>query len=167
MRIGHGFDIHRFVADKPLVLGGVVIPFSRGMLGHSDGDVVLHALCDALLGAAALGDIGRHFSDQDPRWQGADSRIFLRHVVELLSQRGYRVSNVDVTIIAETPKLAPYMAQMCDNIALDMAVASDVVNIKATTMEQLGPIGAEQAIAAHAVALVVGHTIPPFEKGGD
>lgn len=154
MRIGHGFDIHRFVADRPLILGGVLIPFPQGMLGHSDGDVVLHAICDALLGAAGLGDIGRHFSDQDPKWRGADSRIFLRHTVELLKQRGHRVQNIDVTVIAELPKLAPHAEQMVANIALDVNTSPDAINIKATTMEKLGPIGQGQAIAAHAVVLI-------------
>ncbi len=154
MRIGHGFDIHRFVDGKLLILGGVSIPHSRGMLGHSDGDVVLHAVCDALLGAAALGDIGNHFSDRDPQWQGADSRIFLRQVHVLLVERHYAVHNIDVTIIAETPKLAPYTKQMVANIAQDLHMPPDTVNIKATTMEKLGPIGQEEGIAAHAVALI-------------
>jgi 2-C-methyl-D-erythritol 2,4-cyclodiphosphate synthase len=154
MRIGHGFDIHRFIDDKPLILGGVSIPHPRGMLGHSDGDVVLHAICDALLGAAGLGDIGRHFSDKDTQWRGADSRIFLRQVHVLLAQRGYAVHNVDVTIIAEAPKLASYAQQMVANIAQDLHIPLDTVNIKATTMEKLGPIGQEEAIAAHAVVLI-------------
>jgi 2-C-methyl-D-erythritol 2,4-cyclodiphosphate synthase len=154
MRIGHGFDIHRFEADKPLILGGVHIPFHKGMRAHSDGDVVLHAVCDALLGAAALGDIGRHFPDTDAKWKKADSRTFLRHVVQLVKERGFQVQNIDVTIIAEVPKLAPYVDQMCEHIAGDTGIDRFAVNVKATTMEKLGPIGAEEAIAAHAVVLM-------------
>jgi 2-C-methyl-D-erythritol 2,4-cyclodiphosphate synthase len=154
MRIGHGFDIHRFVADKPLMLGGIHIPFAQGMLAHSDGDVVLHALCDALLGAAALGDIGRHFPDTDPKWKNTSSHLFVRHVIQLLSARGLQVQNVDITIIAEVPKLAPYIEQMCENVADMMAINRSCVNIKATTMEKLGPIGAKEAIGVHAVALL-------------
>ena len=154
MRIGHGFDIHRFEENKPLMLGGVHIPFHQGMLGHSDGDVVLHAICDALLGAAALGDIGRHFPDTDPEWKKADSRMFLRHVIQLIKARNFRVQNIDVTIIAEAPKLAPYIDQMCEHIAADAEIDRLAVNVKATTMEKLGPIGAQEAIAAHVVALI-------------
>jgi len=154
MRIGHGFDIHRFEADKPLILGGVKIPFSKGMCAHSDGDVVLHAVCDALLGAAALGDIGKHFPDTDPKWKQANSRDFLRHIVTLLKQRGFQVQNIDVSVIAEVPKLAPYVETMCENIAADVGIKRDCVNVKATTMEKLGPIGQEEAIAAHAVVLL-------------
>jgi len=161
MRIGHGFDIHRFEADKPLILGGVPIPFPQGMSAHSDGDVVLHAVCDALLGAAALGDIGRHFPDHDPTWKKADSRIFLRHVMSLLRERGFQAHNIDVTVIAEVPKLAPYIEQMCENIAADAGIDRFAVNVKATTMEKLGPIGAEKGIAAHAVVLVVNFSLPP------
>ena len=155
MRIGHGFDIHRFEADKPLVLGGVSIPFHKGMSAHSDGDVVLHAICDALLGAAALGDIGRHFPDHDPQWKKANSRHFLHHVMQLVRERGYHAHNIDVTVIAEVPKLAPYIEQMCENIAADTGIDRFAVNVKATTMEKLGPIGAEEGIAVHAVVLVV------------
>jgi 2-C-methyl-D-erythritol 2,4-cyclodiphosphate synthase len=154
MRIGHGFDIHRFEIDKPLILGGVAIPFRKGMRAHSDGDVVLHAICDALLGAAALGDIGQHFPDHDPQWQQADSRFFLKHVVELLKQHKFQVQNIDATIIAEAPKLAPYIAQMCENIAADVGMMRSAVNVKATTMEKLGPIGNEEGIAVHAVVLL-------------
>lgn len=155
MRIGHGFDIHRFEIEKPLILGGVHIPFHKGMHAHSDGDVVLHAVCDALLGAVALGDIGRHFPDHDPKWKKTDSRVFLRHVMQLITEHGFQVNNIDITVIAEVPKLAPYIEQMCENIALDVNVDRFAVNIKATTMEKLGPIGAEEGIAAHAVVLVV------------
>lgn len=154
IRIGHGFDIHRFEENKPLILGGVPIPFHKGMCAHSDGDVIIHAVCDALLGAVALGDIGHHFPDNDPNWQAADSRIFLRHVIELVKQRGFQVQNMDVSVIAEVPKLAPYIEKMCENLALDANVDRYAVNIKATTMEKLGPIGQEEAIAAHAVVLI-------------
>ena len=155
IRIGHGFDIHRFQEGKPLMLGGVHVPYHRGMLAHSDGDVILHAICDALLGALALGDMGRHFPDTDPKWKSADSRFFLRHVMDLLLQHAYRVQNIDVSVIAQVPKLAPYMDQMCKNIAEDAKVDRHCINVKATTMEKLGPIGQEEAIAAHAVVLVV------------
>lgn len=154
MRIGHGFDIHCFEVDKPLILGGVLIPFHKGMLAHSDGDVVLHALCDALLGALALGDIGRHFPDHDPQWKKADSRIFLRHVLQLMQARSFQVANVDITVIAEVPKLGPHKEEMCENIAADLQIDRTCVNVKATTMEKLGPIGAEEGIAAHAVVLL-------------
>jgi 2-C-methyl-D-erythritol 2,4-cyclodiphosphate synthase len=153
-RIGHGFDIHKFEEEKPLVLGGVSIPYSRGMKGHSDGDVVIHALCDAILGAAALGDIGRHFPDTDPRHKNQNSRDFLRHVVHLIHQKDYQISNADVSIIAQVPKLAPFIEQMCIFLSQDLKVSVADVNVKATTMEGLGPIGQEQAIAAHAVVLL-------------
>jgi 2-C-methyl-D-erythritol 2,4-cyclodiphosphate synthase len=154
MRIGHGFDIHRFVADKPLMLGGILIPFPQGMLGHSDGDVVLHAICDALLGAAALGDIGQHFPDTDQQWHCADSSLFLRHINELIHQHNFSIQNIDVTIVAQVPKLAPYLDAMAENITHHLNIARNQVNIKATTMERLGPIGEEKAIAAHAVTLL-------------
>jgi 2-C-methyl-D-erythritol 2,4-cyclodiphosphate synthase len=154
MRIGHGFDIHRFEVDRPLILGGVSIPFHKGMLAHSDGDVVLHALCDALLGALGRGDIGDHFPDNDPQWKKADSRVFLRHVMQFLQSQSFQVANIDITVIAEVPKLGPYKEQMCENIAADLQIDPLCVNIKATTMEKLGPIGAEEAIAAHAVVLL-------------
>ncbi len=155
MRIGHGFDIHRFVLNKPLLLGGVEIPYHRGMQAHSDGDVVLHAICDALLGAAALGDIGLHFPDDETKWQNTDSRFFLRHVCMLLQERHFSVQNIDVTVVAQVPKLRPHIESMCKNIAQDIHIEASCVNVKATTMERLGPIGQEEAIAAHAVALIV------------
>lgn len=154
MRIGHGFDIHKFESNKPLMLGGIHIPFHKGMRAHSDGDVVLHALCDALLGAAALGDIGRHFPDNDPKWEKADSRVFVRHVIELVKARGFQVGNIDITILAEVPKLSPHIEAMCEQIARDIQLDQACINIKATTMEKLGPIGAEEAIAAHVVVLL-------------
>lgn len=154
MRIGHGFDIHRFEMGKPLVIGGVHIPFHQGMKAHSDGDVLLHAVCDALLGAAALKDIGAHFPDTDPRYQGVDSRSLLCKVVELLRERGFSIQNIDATIVAEQPKMTPHIEAMCANLAEDTGLNADAVNIKATTMEKLGPIGQGEAIAVHAVVLL-------------
>ncbi|MCA3068950.1 MAG: 2-C-methyl-D-erythritol 2,4-cyclodiphosphate synthase [Rhodocyclaceae bacterium] len=158
MRIGSGFDVHAFAAGRRLVIGGVEIPFERGLDGHSDADVLLHAICDALLGAAGLGDIGRHFPDTDPRWKGADSRTLLRHVHSLLAARGWRVGNVDATIIAQAPRMAPHVASMVANIAADLAVDLDAdpgaVNVKATTTERLGFTGRGEGIAAQAVASI-------------
>lgn len=154
MRIGHGFDVHRLVDDRPLILGGVDIPYERGLLGHSDADVLLHAIADALLGAAALGDIGKHFPDTDSRYAGIASSKLLAAVVNLLEEKGYCVNNVDATIIAERPKLAPYIAKMCDNIAGTAGIASEMVNVKATTTEGLGFTGKGEGIAAHAVVLL-------------
>lgn len=154
MRIGHGFDIHRFGSNRPLILGGIQIPFSRGLVAHSDGDVIFHAICDALLGALALGDIGRHFPDSDQRWHSADSSLFLRHVNELIHQHSYRIQNIDVTVIAQVPKLAPHISDMAATIARHLAVEKNQVSVKATTMERLGPIGQEEGIAAHAVVLL-------------
>ena len=154
MRIGHGYDVHRLVEGRRLILGGVEVPFDKGLLGHSDADVLTHAVMDALLGAAALGDIGRHFPDTDPAYAGADSLKLLDHVVELLEEKGYQVGNVDATILAQKPKLAPYIEKMRDNLAARMKVEPDQVNVKATTEEKLGFTGAEEGIAAHAVALL-------------
>ena len=154
MRVGHGYDVHRLVTGRALVLGGVTIPHSKGLLGHSDADVLVHAICDALLGAAGLGDIGRHFPDTDPQYKNADSRNLLRRVRELLVQSGYAVHNVDATIVAQAPKLVPHMAQMQKNIAADLDLEPSRVNIKATTTEGLGFTGREEGIAAHAVALI-------------
>ncbi len=154
MRIGHGFDVHRLVEGRPLVLGGVDIPYPLGLLGHSDADVLLHAVCDALLGAAALGDIGRHFPDSDARYKDADSRALLREVVLKVAQAGYRVVNVDATMVAQAPRLAPYMPRMIDNIAADLGIARDAVNVKATTSEGLGYTGRGEGIAAMAVVLI-------------
>ena len=154
LRIGHGFDVHRLVAGRRLVLGGVHIDHPQGLLGHSDADVLLHAICDALLGAAALGDIGRHFPDTDPRYRGIDSRELLRHVARLLAERGLRVGNVDATIVAEAPRMAPHIPRMVANIAADLAVGPERVNVKATSTEQLGYTGRGEGIAAHAVCLV-------------
>ena len=154
LRIGQGYDVHRLVEGRPLILGGVEIPWEKGLLGHSDADVLTHAVMDALLGAAALGDIGRHFPDTDPAYAGADSLKLLDHVVELLEEKGYQVGNVDATILAQKPKLAPYIEKMRDNLAARMKVEPDQVNVKATTEEKLGFTGAEEGIAAHAVALL-------------
>ena len=154
IRVGHGFDVHQLVAGRKLIIGGVEITFDRGLLGHSDADVLLHAICDALLGAAALGDIGRHFPDTDARYQGIDSRQLLRHVFALLVERGYTVGNVDATIIAERPRMAPHIAAMVTNIASDLGIAADCVNVKATTTEKLGFAGREEGIAAEAVCLI-------------
>lgn len=155
VRIGQGWDIHRLVPGRVLVLGGVTIPHERGLLGHSDGDVVLHAVIDALLGAVAAGDIGQHFPDTDPRWRGADSALLLGEIVALVAARGGRIGNVDVTVLAERPKLAPFMAPMRQRLAALLAVDPASVGLKAKTMEGLGAIGAGDAMAALAVALVV------------
>lgn len=155
IRIGHGFDVHAFAEGRRLIIGGVDIPFDRGLLGYSDADVLIHAICDALLGAAALGDIGRHFPDSDPRFKGIDSRRLLCHVVALLVERGWQVGNVDATIIAQAPKMAPHIPTMVANLALDLGVAKEAVNVKATTTERLGFTGRGEGIAAEAVCLIV------------
>ena len=152
MRIGQGFDVHALAAGRRLVIGGVTIPYHKGLEGHSDADVLLHAICDALLGAAALGDIGRHFPDTDAAYAGADSRALLRAVSKKLS--GFRIVNIDATIIAQAPRMAPHVARMIENIAADLGIAPGAVNIKATTTEQLGFIGRVEGIAAQAVALI-------------
>ena len=154
MRIGHGYDTHRFVEGRPLVLGGVDIPHDKGLLAHSDGDVVIHALCDALLGAAALGDIGAHFPDTDKDFENIDSRILLRRVRDLLAQKSCTVINADITIIAEEPRMAPHIDAMCENLAADLAVGKDAINVKATTNEKMGFIGNREGISVHAVALI-------------
>lgn len=154
MRVGQGFDAHAFVEGRRLVLGGVTIPHARGLAGHSDADVLLHAICDALLGAAALGDIGRHFPDSDAQYKDADSRALLRAVAAKLAARGLRAANVDATVVAQAPRLAPHVPQMVANIAADLGLARDRVNVKATTTERLGFAGREEGIAALAVALV-------------
>ena len=154
LRIGHGYDVHRLVEGRRLILGGVEVPHTLGLLGHSDADVLTHAVMDALLGAAGLGDIGRHFPDTDPAYAGADSLKLLDHVVELLGARGWQVGNVDATILAQRPKLAPYLDQMRENLAARMKAALEQVNVKATTEEKLGFTGAEEGIAAHAVCLL-------------
>jgi 2-C-methyl-D-erythritol 2,4-cyclodiphosphate synthase len=161
MRIGQGFDVHALVAGRPLILGGVAIPYEKGLAGHSDADVLLHALCDALLGAAALGDIGRHFPDTDPAYRGADSRWLLREVAALLEKNHFHVLNVDTTIVAQAPKMAPHIPAMIANIAADLAIARERVNVKAKTTEKLGFAGRGEGIAAEAIALV--ESRPPVE----
>ena len=154
MRIGQGYDIHALVAGRALIIGGVTIPHDKGLQGHSDADVLLHAICDALIGAAALGDIGKHFPDTDPRYKGADSRVLLRAVVQLLHGNLYRIVNVDCTVIAQAPKLAPYIEAMRRNIADDLDIAFEDINVKAKTAEHLGSLGRKEGIAAQAVALI-------------
>ena len=154
MRIGHGYDVHKLVEGRDLILGGVKIPHTVGLLGHSDADVLLHALMDALLGAAGLRDIGYHFPDTDAKYKGADSRVLLRTVKKLLDEKGYRISNVDVTLLAQKPKLKPYIPQMMENIAADLEIDISRVNVKATTEEGLGFTGTEQGMACHAVCLL-------------
>ena len=154
MRIGHGYDVHRLVEGRDLILGGVKIDFELGLLGHSDADVLLHAVSDALLGAAGLGDIGRHFPDTDPKYKGADSRVLLRHVVKLVREEGFRISNVDVTMIAQKPKLKDHIPQMVKNIAADLEIPESRVNVKATTEEKLGFTGSMEGLRCHAVCLL-------------
>jgi 2-C-methyl-D-erythritol 2,4-cyclodiphosphate synthase len=154
MRIGQGFDVHALVEGRRLVIGGVEIPHDKGLLGHSDADVLLHAICDALLGAAGLADIGRHFPDSDPRFKGIDSRELLRHVANLLVERRYRVVNVDATIVAQAPRMAPHIARMVAHIAADVGLDAACVNVKATTTEGLGFTGRGEGIAAQAVCLI-------------
>jgi 2-C-methyl-D-erythritol 2,4-cyclodiphosphate synthase len=154
IRIGQGYDVHRFQDDGDVILGGVKIPYEKGLEAHSDGDVVLHALSDALLGAAALGDIGKHFPDTDPEFKGADSRVLLRHVYGIVQQKGYQLVNADITIIAQAPKMAPHIVSMCKNIAEDLQVEIDCINVKATTTEKLGFEGRKEGIAVQAVVLL-------------
>ena len=155
MRVGHGYDVHRLTTGRKLILGGQEIPFELGLLGHSDADVLTHAVMDALLGAAGLGDIGRHFPDTDPAYAGADSIKLLEHVTALLKEQGWQIGNVDATILAQRPKLAPYIPAMDRCLAAAMGVAADRVNVKATTEEKLGFTGAGEGMAAHAVALII------------
>lgn len=154
MRIGQGFDVHALAEGRALIIGGVTIPYERGLAGHSDADVLLHAICDALIGAAALGDIGKHFPDTDPRYAGIDSRKLLREVAQLLRACGHRVVNIDSTVIAQAPKLASFILAMRENIAADVGVELDAVNVKAKTAERLGALGRGEGIAAEAVALI-------------
>ncbi|PJY94583.1 2-C-methyl-D-erythritol 2,4-cyclodiphosphate synthase [Pseudomonas donghuensis] len=155
MRIGHGYDVHRFAEGDFITLGGVRIAHKFGLLAHSDGDVLLHALSDALLGAAALGDIGRHFPDTDPQFKGVDSRVLLRHIVKIVQAKGWKVGNIDATIVAQAPKMARHIDTMRQLIAQDLQVELDQVNVKATTTEKLGFTGREEGIAVHAVALLL------------
>ena len=155
MRIGQGFDVHQLVEGRRLIIGGVEIPYEKGLLGHSDADVLLHAICDALLGAAALGDIGRHFDDSDAQYKNIDSRVLLREVARMVTSAGFRIGNVDATIIAQAPRMSPHIAKMVENIAADLGVAMIAVNVKATTTENLGYTGRGEGIAAQAVALLL------------
>jgi 2-C-methyl-D-erythritol 2,4-cyclodiphosphate synthase len=154
IRVGQGYDVHRFNEGDHIILGGVKIDYEQGLEAHSDGDVVLHALCDALLGAAALGDIGKHFPDTDPEFKGADSRVLLRHVYRIIQDKGYQLVNADMTIIAQAPKMAPHIAAMCSNIADDLNVDIDCINVKATTTEKLGFEGRKEGIAVQAIVLI-------------
>lgn len=154
MRIGHGFDVHKFGGVGPIVIGGVEIDYVQGLLAHSDGDVALHAICDALLGALGMGDIGRHFPDTDAQYAGADSRELLRHVFSLVKDKGYKLGNLDVTVVAESPKMAPHVDAMCKNIAEDLDAQQDQINVKATTTEKLGFTGRKEGIGCHAVVLL-------------
>ena len=154
MRIGHGYDVHAFESGDHVTLGGVRIPHTHGVKAHSDGDVLLHALCDALLGALGLGDIGQHFPDSDPRWKGADSRVFLRHCTKLLHEHRYRLVNADLTVLAEAPRLGTHRAQMRANVAADLETTPDRINVKATTCEGLGALGRGEGLACHAVVLL-------------
>ncbi|MDD9155012.1 2-C-methyl-D-erythritol 2,4-cyclodiphosphate synthase [Aliivibrio sp. S4TY2] len=155
MRIGHGFDVHKFGGEGPVIIGGVSVPYEQGLIAHSDGDVALHALCDALLGAIAEGDIGRHFPDTDDKWKGADSRALLRDVYRRVKEKGLVLGNADVTIIAQVPKMAPHIQAMCAAIAEDLETGLDNVNVKATTSERLGFTGRKEGIACEAVVLLV------------
>lgn len=155
MRIGMGYDVHRLVENRDLILGGVLIPWEKGLLGHSDADVLLHAIMDALLGAAALGDIGKHFPDTDPRYKGISSILLLEHVGTLLAEHDYKIGNIDATIIAQKPKLAPYREQMVENIAKALNISTDQICVKATTEEGLGFTGKEEGIASQAIALLL------------
>lgn len=154
MRIGHGYDVHKLTENRKLILGGVCIPYEKGLLGHSDADVLVHAVMDALLGAAALGDIGRHFPDTDEKYKNADSIELLRHVVRLLKEKSYKIGNIDATVIAQAPKLKPYIPQMVKNIANACNITEDQVNVKATTEEKLGFTGEGLGISAHSVCLI-------------
>lgn len=154
MRIGHGYDVHKFAENRKCIIGGVEIPYEKGLLGHSDADVLLHAICDALLGAAALGDIGKHFPDNDNAFLNIDSRILLRKTVELLESKGYKIGNIDATVIAQKPKMAPYISKMAENIAADCKTNISNINVKATTEEGLGFTGALEGISAHAVCII-------------
>jgi 2-C-methyl-D-erythritol 2,4-cyclodiphosphate synthase len=154
IRVGQGYDVHRFNEGDHIILGGVKIPYEKGLEAHSDGDVVLHALADAILGAAALGDIGKHFPDTDPEFKGANSRVLLRHVYKIVQEKGYKLINADITIIAQAPKMLPYVPEMRANIAADLLVDMDFINVKATTTEKLGFEGRKEGIAVQAVVLI-------------
>ena len=166
MRIGNGYDVHRLVENRKLILGGVEIPYEKGLLGHSDADVLLHAVMDALLGAAALGDIGKHFPDNDPAYEGADSMKLLEEVGKLLQEKAYFIENIDATVIAQKPKLRPYIAQMEENIAKTLGIAKEQINIKATTEEGLGFTGTEEGISSQAICMLNGFYESSMVVGG-
>lgn len=157
MKVGHGYDVHQLVEGRKLILGGVELVHSKGLLGHSDADVLLHAICDAIIGALGLGDIGQHFPDTDDKYCGVDSRLLLRHVTKLMQEQGFQIGNLDSTIIAQAPKLASHLPIMKNNIAADLGCAQQQINIKATTTEKLGFAGREEGIEAHAVVILVPH----------
>jgi len=154
MRIGHGYDVHRLISGRKLILGGVTIPYEKGLDGHSDGDALIHALCDALLGAAGLADIGAHFSDNDDKFKNIDSRILLKQVSDLIGKKTYSIENIDLTIVAQAPRMAPYLAGMKNNLIGDLGLSPDQINIKATTTEGMGYIGRQKGIAVYAVTLL-------------
>lgn len=154
MRIGHGYDVHRLESGRKLIIGGVDIPYSKGLAGHSDADVLLHAICDALLGAAALGDIGKHFPDSDDRYKGISSMLLLKKTAEIIAEKGFKVINIDATVIAQAPKLSPYIEEMCISISNVLSLERNCVNVKATTEERLGFTGAGEGVSAHAVCLI-------------
>ena len=166
MRIGNGYDVHRLVENRKLILGGVEIPYEKGLLGHSDADVLLHAVMDALLGAAALGDIGKHFPDNDPAYEGADSMKLLEEVGKLLQEKAYFIENIDATVIAQKPKLRPYIAQMEENIAKTLGIVKEQINIKATTEEGLGFTGTEEGISSQAICMLNGFYESSMVVGG-
>jgi len=159
MRIGHGFDVHKFGGEGPIVLAGIEIPFTQGFIAHSDGDVAIHALCDAILGALCLADIGNHFPDTDGQYKNISSRILLRHVVSLMQTEGYRLSNADITIVAQAPKIAPHLLAMRECLAQDLQCQCNQVNVKATTTEQLGYVGRKEGVSVHAVVLLTPESI--------
>lgn len=158
MRIGHGFDVHKFGGDGPLILAGVAVPYEQGFIAHSDGDVAIHALCDAILGALCLGDIGNHFPDNDEQYENISSRILLRHVVSLMTQKGYQIGNVDITVVAQAPKMSPHLLAMRTCLSEDLQCDVEQVNVKATTTEKLGYTGRKEGVAVHSVVLLVANT---------
>lgn len=166
MRIGHGFDVHKFGGQGPIVLGGVAIPFDHGFIAHSDGDVAIHALCDAILGALCLADIGNHFPDTDGQYENISSRILLRHVVSLMTEKGFQLGNADITIVAQAPKMAPHLLAMRTCLSEDLQTSIGQVNVKATTTEKLGYTGRKEGIAVHAVVLLIAieQPLPPMEE---
>ncbi len=166
MRIGHGFDVHKFGGSGPLILAGVTVPFEQGFIAHSDGDVAIHALCDAILGALCLADIGNHFPDTDSQYENISSRILLRHVVNLMTEKGYQLGNADITIVAQTPKMAPHLLAMRACLTEDLNCHIDQVNVKATTTEKLGYVGRKEGVSVHSVVLLtpIAQAMPPMQE---